>query len=257
MVKECYRKDAYFPVCARIREHNRKDPRFKALFHQNLSCAACAEDHPVALFSALQRRETDDSRICVGHEGDFRVCQHRTITWLDVQEWRKALARLSAYGVSNFTGEICKHSDHLHQCHFLKLNGLKLELIGGPRHMTIILSTKLYHRPLGQRPLSLDVRRALAAAQEVGGKYLGPLAQHGTSTYMALFDPNNCLCLVYPGSELVEVPLAEPDPIRCRDNVVRSGISNNLGRLHLGSLSYSHLINYQLGGGSAFRDAKS
>lgn len=247
-----YRRDAYCPACAHIRGQKRKDPRFEALFHQNLWCAACAEDHPAALFSAWQRREPDDSRICVGHEGYFRVCQHRTITWLDVQEWKQALAHLDAYGVDGIRGKICKHAEHRYLCN-REVGRIDLEITGRPDDIRISLSSRLHLPPLEERPSSLDVRRVLEDAQGMGGKYLGPPARPGTSTHMALFDPNNCSCLTYPGRELVKVPLAKPSQYRCVRHRLDGETSETMAwRSHYSSFtghSRSHEFDYGFHGG--------
>lgn len=251
-VVEYYRRDAYCPACAYIRERKHKDPRFEALFHQNLWCAACTENHPAALFSSWQRREPDDSRICVGHEGYFRVCQHRTITWLDVQEWKQALAHLDAYGVDGIRGKICKHVDHRYVCN-REAGDLELDLTGRPDNIRISLSVRLHLPPLEERPSSLDVRRALADAQETGSEYLGPPARPGTSTHMAMFDPNNCSCLIYPGRQLVDVPLAPPSRHRCRHNRLDDETTETMAsRYHFGSFrgySRSHELDYGFQGG--------
>lgn len=249
-----YRRDAYCPACAHIRERKREDPRFEALFHQNLWCAACAEDHPAALFSASQRREPDDSRICVGHEGYFRICQHRTITWLDVQEWTASLAHLEAYGVNGIRGRICKHPDHSFTCNY-KIGEVALDLTGRPDDLHISLTSRLHLPDLQERPSSLDVRRTLEAAQEAGAKYLGPPGPPGNSTHMTMFDPNNCNCLVYPGSELVEMPLGKPSVYACRHRVLEGETSEPMASsYHFGSFtgysrSRSRVIDYSFQAG--------
>lgn len=116
MVVEYHRRDAYCPPCARIRERKRQDPRFEDLFNQNLWCTACGEDHPPALFSARQRREPDNDGICVAHEDHMRICQHRTLTWLDVQELKEMLAQLDLCGINSFKGSLCKYLDHSRTC---------------------------------------------------------------------------------------------------------------------------------------------
>ncbi|ROW04491.1 hypothetical protein VMCG_04936 [Cytospora schulzeri] len=41
-----------------------------------LYCSKCDADHPACLFSASQRHERSDLRICIGYEGYLRICGH-------------------------------------------------------------------------------------------------------------------------------------------------------------------------------------
>lgn len=226
-VLEYYRRDAYCPACAHVRREKRKDPRYEALFHQSLWCAGCGEDHPAAAFAIWQRREPDDSRICIGHEGHFRICAHRTISWLDVQEWLAAVAHLDAYGVNSVGGNLCTHPDHMYMCEpsVLEHGEVKFHLDSGGHSETLsIRLSSDYHVSIPQDPVSsVDIRRAFSVAQEAGGRHLGPPLRPGASTHMAAFDPGNCGCLTYPGSESVEMPVGGATSNSCRVKKKRKG----------------------------------
>ncbi|KAM5379380.1 hypothetical protein ACJZ2D_004078 [Fusarium nematophilum] len=75
-----------------------------------LYCSGCAMDHPSAAFSPAQR-EQGSRRTCVGMQGHVRLCQHKVISWADVQ----ACVRLDG-GPSHRTIVVCKHADHVDNC---------------------------------------------------------------------------------------------------------------------------------------------
>lgn len=81
-------KDMYCTTC-RIVRPNRKQAdsdhksRIKLLY-----CSACATKHPINLFSHRQQQEDSRSRICIGREGNVRICEHVVLTWADIQTLR-------------------------------------------------------------------------------------------------------------------------------------------------------------------------
>ncbi|ERS95373.1 hypothetical protein HMPREF1624_08251 [Sporothrix schenckii ATCC 58251] len=52
-----------------------------------MHCTACRVDHPTDLFSGPQTRmdaATAAQRVCIGHEGHVRLCDHKTVDWATV-----------------------------------------------------------------------------------------------------------------------------------------------------------------------------
>ncbi|KAM7187473.1 hypothetical protein V8F33_011213 [Rhypophila sp. PSN 637] len=50
-----------------------------------LYCSGCKCRHPARAFSQTERRKPA-GRICIGREGYFRLCEHKTLTWAQVEE---------------------------------------------------------------------------------------------------------------------------------------------------------------------------
>ncbi|KAK4215432.1 hypothetical protein QBC37DRAFT_398701 [Rhypophila decipiens] len=50
-----------------------------------LYCSGCKCRHPARAFSQAERRKPD-RRICIGREGYVRLCEHKTLTWAQVEE---------------------------------------------------------------------------------------------------------------------------------------------------------------------------
>src|SRR6266566_4525155 len=44
-----------------------------------MHCSGCETDHPMCLFSAVQRQMPSNSCISIGHEGCVRICEHKVV----------------------------------------------------------------------------------------------------------------------------------------------------------------------------------
>lgn len=217
-------KDRYCINCAYMRVNKDRDPRFEALIGQRLRCSPCKKTHPAALFSAVQRRATDRSRICIGHEGSFRVCDHATLSWEDVERWVVMFGNLEEYGLHTTDGMLCDDAVHKYRCDERSsyrarpdglTGGLKLRLDREQDVLEVKLDWVSHTGLRGSMLSSLDIRRALETGQQTGARHLMPLPRPGDATAMAAFDPNHCSCVYYPGSDRVAFELCAPREGTC------------------------------------------
>ncbi|KAK8065825.1 hypothetical protein PG997_012572 [Apiospora hydei] len=53
-------------------------------------CSGCLAYHPAYLFSLAERQKEDpDQRVCIGRQGYWRLCKHKTIEWRDIENYEK------------------------------------------------------------------------------------------------------------------------------------------------------------------------
>lgn len=218
-------RDRYCANCAHMRVHKNRDPRFKALMSQRLYCSPCKKTHPAALFSSPQRRASDRSRICIGHEGSFRVCDHVTLSWEDIERWVVMFADLEDYGLNTSNGILCDDAAHKHRCDNKSTyrarpdgltGGVMLNLARDQDDLKLKVDWTSHMGLRGSMLSSLDMRKALETGQERGARHLVPPFRPGDASAMAAFDPNSCSCVYYPGSDRVPFELCAPREGRCR-----------------------------------------
>ncbi|TLS26469.1 hypothetical protein PpBr36_04980 [Pyricularia pennisetigena] len=53
-------------------------------FQQDKIAERCGVDHRSWLFSAAQRRMSSELRVCIGHQGYMRLCDHKTAAWAEI-----------------------------------------------------------------------------------------------------------------------------------------------------------------------------
>lgn len=192
--------------------------RVDQLTTETLHCSGCQIDHPKILFSARQRREPQSiSRICIGHEGYVRFCEHRVIKWAEVALPAFGLSQLDTgspdrqariflprcYDPSHEPKKCSSSSkesanEYIHPAVFVDGNNavnitLELEWVG---HLELPeldsqqdLTPELVHQKL-ERELRPGV--AEHVAQE-----LPP----GRLPEMSCLDPNRCDCLHYSNKD--------------------------------------------------------
>ncbi|KAH8766727.1 hypothetical protein F5883DRAFT_522236 [Diaporthe sp. PMI_573] len=90
---------------------------FKETPERYIHCAGCEAHHTSYAFSHTQRQRAPENRICIGREGDLRLCKHVSIKWADIEahlvESRGKRNFLEA--VSDFH-VVCKHPSHNFPC---------------------------------------------------------------------------------------------------------------------------------------------
>lgn len=203
------------------------------LVNEYLFCSECLVDHPLAFFSAQERKKREDEkRICIGHQGYIRLCQHETISWNDV---KSAKGKLMAERPSDQTNvrhvllKECRHPRH-RPAHYHVNSEVaararpKAELGGSYSSMSIwIRMSWTGHLSIPQATTETRISADEMAAHLVGlrrgaGEYLVPEAgPGGTLPEMRCFDPNYCSCLVdfgdkYPAHSLWSLrPSWDPD----------------------------------------------
>lgn len=80
--------------------------KFSSWPQELLYCSGCSCCHPSRAFSAAEAMKPWDERICIGREGKLRICQHRYITWADIETHvTKSLA-------NNASEDMTIHCDH-------------------------------------------------------------------------------------------------------------------------------------------------
>ena len=78
-------RDWYCHDCLSARRMPDWHERFHAATRVYMHCSGCRVDHPACLFSIKQRRHSPwSNRICIGHEGRVRLCEHETVSWPEV-----------------------------------------------------------------------------------------------------------------------------------------------------------------------------
>jgi hypothetical protein len=106
--------------------------------------------------------------------------------------------------------------------------------------LNIQFSSRFHLPELQEADSSLEVRRFFDDVHEAGARYLGPQARLGDSTYMIVFDPNECTCITYLGTDLVQMPLGAACEYRCRHKQLESGHTRKLMRgPHFGNFTRS------------------
>ncbi|KAK4199678.1 hypothetical protein QBC40DRAFT_175764 [Triangularia verruculosa] len=51
-----------------------------------LYCSGCDTIHPHRSFSATERQKKGSERLCIGREGKLRLCEHKTVKWIDIEQ---------------------------------------------------------------------------------------------------------------------------------------------------------------------------
>ncbi|KUI61320.1 hypothetical protein VP1G_11221 [Cytospora mali] len=183
-----------------------------------LHCSVCDADHPACLFSGSQRLEQAHRRYCIGHEGYLRICSHEEgiVRWKDLLEIERNKANKAPRAETYLQ---CKHSSHILLC-----TGTRMEEGGvlGSKcgscpsacvypmfHLienTINLSWTA-HLPLrrDEWPLTAAaLRPQLAELRDNAGRFICPALAAGVGMdlpELCCFDPNNCDCVRFKGSE--------------------------------------------------------
>lgn len=260
-VRERLLRDKYCAPCFDIRMKVKKDPSHQSLCRPPLYCAGCASPHTAGLFSPWERPTTDPRRrVCIAHEGHLRVCQHRVISWADIQRWSSFLKPESSF----YKVLICGSQSHLSQCGMSpdQLAGsggvvVKLDLLGsGQTKMTIEWGVHISvpHRKGASGTYDAhDIRKIAEDLHADAGQHIVPRFQPDQPPHMAAFDPNFCGCLTYPGRGMLDWQMAPEHTIRdcCRKSksrqlfAPRNGLCRRLGVLR--GPSEEHVAKYDVG----------
>lgn len=208
--------------------------RLAGLLDTYLHCSGCRADRAACLFSAVERRKPQSQRVCIGHEGYIRICEHTTVQWsaiasatarrwkLQTEMQRERVLQLVNCKQSNhfrlhnrsrslfkLFSRRQKSSDHLDSKNYPTYPQLSTQIIKMPNNESTL---RVFLRWSSHMPLAMteDVRfEADEFAQEIEARYqregrficpkLGPA---GLSLGPTLCDPVRCDCLSYPGKAL-------------------------------------------------------
>jgi hypothetical protein len=185
-----------------------------------MSCSGCGSEHPAGLFSAVQRRwkrPFDRHRLCIGHEGHLRICDHLTLKWREIESTAKRLLDLDVDREARILHRVCGSASHIpahhgfDSSHTLNQNihpVVSLVRRGPPRRGCIEVEVEWDgHMDLGpalQRHGQITpaiLRQELDSFRQGTAEFLAPEIPPGRLAEMSCFDPNRCGCLAYPGQD--------------------------------------------------------
>lgn len=215
-------RDEYCGDCQSARRSRQWEQRLGTLI-EYIHCSACGADHPACLFSATQRLKPARLRYCIGHEGFMRVCEHgggiislsrlalmkRRRPWPQTRKpWTKILCKDPSHRIPCSRAQGGAFPESKHSC------GSWKGLCRGCRWPSII-----GHHDGGEHPEVFDIRWAahipfngrmdelrprIAKIHDNAGKYIVPYSATAKETpELRCFDPNDCHCTTYTGSENV------------------------------------------------------
>ena len=198
--------DKYCAACDVMRYRSHHTSRGAELYRRDMYCNGCIDIHSIGLFSAHERVQRDVARrVCIAHEGHMRVCEHRVVTWADIERWSGYLQCKS----HSYRVVLCSAENHLSKCDSSEEGAMddgiaiKLQLVEVGK-ISVEIQWDVHVRvPHGEGPKGIydaaDVRRIAEELQSRTGQYIVPRFQPDEPPHMAAFDPNFCSCLTYAG----------------------------------------------------------
>jgi hypothetical protein len=209
----------YCNDCRAARHSRSWQKRADRLTTETLHCSGCRIDHPRAVFSACQRQSPHSaSRVCIGHEGFVRVCQHRVIIWDEIAPIALRLSQFDTGSVDlkariylphcSDTSHFRKHHRSINSCAFA--NVFPSICIKGNKKSKIRLELKwVGHLDLpelsNQEGLTAELMHQKVEEFRLGvAEYIAPEQSPGRLPEMLCLDANRCNCLQYPGQEQLD-----------------------------------------------------
>ncbi|KAK3358087.1 hypothetical protein B0T25DRAFT_540917 [Lasiosphaeria hispida] len=213
---ECLERDAKSNLCTSCQAAENKLEGFhraRNLVEKSLYCMGCDEEHPLAYFSAAERQRDEKSRICIGYEGHFRLCEHKTVDWQTVA---KAMRQLTSSPSTDEDVYIilleCKAAIHLPTNHVITAEKWtktdifpRLALFYHLHNGFLLTASWVAHLPLPEPASSGrysvgDMTDRLRLLRRGAAEYIAPQSGPGYLPEMRLFDPNRCNFLDYTGT---------------------------------------------------------
>lgn len=225
-------RDRYCAGCLRARKAPDWLARVKGLRHY-LECSFCLTAHPACLFSPEQRRQGDHKRRCIAEKGYVRICSHER----GIVRWTNVLDMLRAERRENpppFNGWRCWHRSHRTECgggdrdnraEELSAHCVVPEMDDRKKYPAFYIlksddPTKeeekslcmewQAHIPLGRLgewpPTASSLRRHLTELRNNAGRFINMTTQPVIRQLpeFRCFDPNDCDCVYFEGSEHVD-----------------------------------------------------
>lgn len=223
-------RDRYCAGCRKAREAPNWELRVEKL-RKYLYCSGCRVEHPACLFAMPQRRREDSDRVCIGHKGFLRLCDHDEgrITWRRFKFLHEQL-----HFAPNKQDQmiVCPHESHVVSCKTLREKETSTETSSIPNLRPIDCGDRPAHRTCNDctRPLLCAVRNykevsstvmrwtahldtgdetsaitrqylveRLAELSRSGGRFLCPPIGPGQSIESRCFDPKRCDCIFMKG----------------------------------------------------------
>ncbi|KAK3358004.1 hypothetical protein B0T25DRAFT_540740 [Lasiosphaeria hispida] len=213
---EYLERDAKRNLCTECRETgNRLEGTRQArnLVEKSTYCVGCDEKHLLAYFSAAQRQKDETARICIGHEGYVRLCEHKAIDWKTVANaMRQLTSRPMTNEFASILLEECNAAIHMPTNHDITSQRLaearvypRLSLDcrrGSGFYLVVVWSGHLpLPEPVSSGRYSVgDITDRLSLLRRGAAEYIAPQSGPGYLPEMRLFDPNRCSFLDYTGT---------------------------------------------------------
>lgn len=225
-LRERLLNDRFCETCYGIMMNVREHPAKQSLCRAPLSCSVCRGPLSAGLFSQVERAVPGPKkRVCIAHEGHLRVCQHRVITWSDIQRWSSLLTLETSF----YKVLVCGAQSHLSQCS-LRPGGhagsggvmVKLVLLASGAIKLMVEWTAHVSVPHRKGSPDVydahDVREIAEGLHADAGQHIVPRFQADQPPHMRAFDPNYCGCVQYPGRGMLDWQMAPEPKIRdcCR-----------------------------------------
>lgn len=211
-------RDQYCDGCHAARKSSRWEQRLRRLT-EYIHCSACRADHPACLFSATQRLKPARLRYCIAHEGYMRICDHDAgiVRLPDLLNLEPQPRRLKDCA---FTVLGCTDPSHDKLCK--KVSGGSFPkpkrdcgsrrgvcnehwgpwVVGCETSPHIFDLRWAAHLPFNGH--MDELRLQIAKIQDSAGRYIVPRPASAThESELRCFDPNDCHCITFSGTEKV------------------------------------------------------
>lgn len=245
-------RDEYCSGCRTARRSSRWKQRLAELT-EYIHCSKCGADHPACLFSAKQRLMPARIRTCIAHQGFLRVCEHDagaiSLSRLSglISECQPRRRRRWQREDPRWETAICSDPSHTIPCANSQGGAFpEPSYTCGSRFGLCVA----YHQPMimgiegrpnwyhlgwtAHVPYDVQIstlRSRLEETYENAGKYVVPCsAKAKESPALRCFDPNDCHCTHFDGSENVRwqwecgpwlpgITECISDPYKCLDTL--------------------------------------
>ncbi|KAB5513353.1 hypothetical protein GE09DRAFT_1162665, partial [Coniochaeta sp. 2T2.1] len=186
---------------------------FWSPLQERLYCSGCRCCHPTRAFSVQQRVVTWDKRVCIGREGVLRICEHRSVSWKDIEFSLDQHLVFPQHGpwntpVISITGAKCQAvnhmGDHPGSVHHAGPEFVLLYNLGVPSEPALeIQVVRTVHAVFGLEDRShlksTEVRSLFdQLRQAVSGSFaLNAWQDPRANTELRCFGSEKCTCLSY------------------------------------------------------------
>ncbi|KAK3990690.1 hypothetical protein QBC44DRAFT_264123, partial [Cladorrhinum sp. PSN332] len=206
------RRDEFCLDCSASRHLPNWPHRVSHTTKRYLHCSGCQRDHPICLFTPAQREL--EQRLCVGHTGHIRLCDHQVVTWSQVVAASKTIGNKAHYVIAE-----CKKRSHLGTCQLQRKlfrnnnNNNNFTPSVCPEYPQLVLlntraaglSIKLCWSPhLDLRPLKISpypavtINSMFARLRQRQTRYICPQIEPSQAPIESMiFDPGSCDCFSY------------------------------------------------------------
>jgi len=247
-------RDSYCNDCYTARQRSDWQERLRSMTEVYLHCSGCSADHPVCLFSAQERQKPCYKRLCIGHEGLWRVCEHKTISWQQVvAQAVKQTRRVDWKSDLGLQMVTCGDRSHVVHCsrlssffakrtwcdHFPTLRTYCYGIVGDKRFLELETT---WSGHINHTVQASELHHRLGRLEEQAGRFICPRATPGKGAAASLCDPNDCDWVCYPGRKSTGYrrphSAKTSNPVCHRDRVF--SLSKQIKKHEVVSSSFTH-----------------